>query len=109
MGDSVLRKVAQRLQKEEHYHAWHYDLPEHSHMHHITEYVFYGPGPKGKMHAHPDFPEHWMFLEGDAIVHLGDEDVMVSAGDLIVTKPGLEHAMTALSTVRVYCFGPPGG
>ncbi len=107
-NDQVFRKHEQRLQREENYHAWHYQLPEHSLMHHISEYVFRGPGPKGKMHAHPDFPEHWLFLEGDAIVHLGAEEVMVGPGDLIVTIPGVEHAITPLSDIKLICFGPQG-
>ena len=106
--EQVFRKVEQRLQKEDHYHAWHYGLPDHSRLHHITEYVFYGSGPQGKFHSHPDFPEHWLFLEGDAIVHLGEEEVYVSSGDLIVTMPGAEHCITPLSDIRLICFGPLG-
>jgi mannose-6-phosphate isomerase-like protein (cupin superfamily) len=50
-------------------------------------------------------PELWYILEGEAVVQLGEEEHLVSAGDLILIESGMHHGLRATSEVRWICLG----
>lgn len=50
------------------------------------------PGAGIEMHFH-DFDEYWFIVHGRTSARVGDEEVVLSPGDLVATGAGVEHGM----------------
>lgn len=60
-----------------------------------------GPG----LHRHP-YTETWTVLEGEATVTLGDEQIVVRAGDTATVRPGVWHGFvnSGAGVLRIVCI-----
>jgi quercetin dioxygenase-like cupin family protein len=76
-------------------------------------FVFEDLMERGKatpLHRHPDADEIVYLIEGELRVRIGDQERVVSAGNVTVSPRGVEHAFTVLSeTARLLTMQTPGG
>jgi mannose-6-phosphate isomerase-like protein (cupin superfamily) len=55
--------------------------------------VHTGPGSGPALHRHP-YPEVWLVEEGEATFHVGERQLVVPAGHIVVGPPNVPHAFT---------------
>jgi quercetin dioxygenase-like cupin family protein len=55
-------------------------------------------------HRHEQ-PELWYILEGQAMVRLGEDEQVVSGGDLIVIEPWVDHGLRTADRAVWICLG----
>ena len=55
-------------------------------------------------HKHEQ-PEFWFIISGEAMVKLGDQEVVAESGDLIVIDPWEEHGLRASGRATWICLG----
>ena len=68
------------------------------------------PGQEHKAHAHADQDKLYVVLEGTGEATVGEECAQVSAGDVVLARAGVVHAMRNNSHARLVVmvvFGPP--
>jgi len=70
------------------------------------------PGQSLEEHDHPDCIEYYLFLEGDGMMRVAEENMGVSNGDFVTVKPTEPHSLkagdeTALSFVTMRAFEKP--
>jgi quercetin dioxygenase-like cupin family protein len=51
------------------------------------------PGSKHDIHRHPHAEEWEYVLSGSAIKHIGDQSVMLNAGDVVFVPAGVDHGL----------------
>lgn len=51
------------------------------------------PGQKHALHTHPGQDKLYYVLEGQGLVTVGEETDRVAAGDLVLAKEGVPHAL----------------
>ena len=56
-----------------------------------------GPGTGPRVHRHP-YPEVFVVEAGEATFRLGDEDVVVGAGHVVVSPSGVPHGFRNTGT-----------
>lgn len=68
------------------------------------------PGCSTLKHHHLKSEEIYYILEGEALMHLGEETTRVGPGDAIAIPPGTPHQITnrGASVLRFLCCCAPG-
>ena len=56
-------------------------------------------GDTVSLHVHTGKAEYWVIVAGEGLVCLGDEQIAVREGDVIVTPPQIPHALRNTGTV----------
>ena len=56
-------------------------------------------GDAVSLHVHTGKAEYWVIVAGEGEVRLGEREMAVKEGDVIVTPPGLPHALRNTGTV----------
>jgi len=51
------------------------------------------PGARTALQRHRRHSEHWVVLEGTAVIHLGNETSEIAAGEMIEIAPGTAHML----------------
>jgi mannose-6-phosphate isomerase-like protein (cupin superfamily) len=51
------------------------------------------PGHGPRLHRHP-YDETWVVHEGNLTFHLGDDQLQVGPGDIVIAPPGVPHKFT---------------
>ena len=78
-----------------------YPLPSGSTMSFVVEGRV-GP-EKGPLHSH-DQEEFWYIIEGKAKAQLGDDEVEITAGDLVIIPAGMPHTVWSDVPYRELAF-----
>ena len=56
-------------------------------------------GDSVSLHVHTGKAEYWVIIAGEGLMRLGEEDITVREGDVIVTPPHVAHALLNSGTV----------
>ena len=62
-------------------------------------------GESVEMHIHKTMDEHYIFLEGEAIMFLNDEKHICKNGTYILVCSGTEHSLEALTDIKFITIG----
>jgi quercetin dioxygenase-like cupin family protein len=66
------------------------------------------PGGRHDIHRHPHAEEVEYLVEGEGIARVGDVDVRMTAGDVVVARPGEAHGFWNTSetdrAVLIWCY-----
>ena len=58
------------------------------------------PGTGPALHKHP-YPEICLVRAGQAAITVDGQDVVASAGDIVIIEPGSPHSFTAIGNARL--------
>jgi quercetin dioxygenase-like cupin family protein len=71
--------------------------------------TIFPPGARHEIHRHPHAEETEYIIEGHGIARVGDDDVEVSAGDIVFAGTNEHHGFINTSpterAVMVWCYG----
>jgi mannose-6-phosphate isomerase-like protein (cupin superfamily) len=56
-------------------------------------------GDTVSLHVHTGKAEYWVIVAGEGVVRLGDDEIAVREGDVVVTPPHVPHALRNTGTV----------
>lgn len=67
------------------------------------------PGARTRPHRHRETEELYHFLDGEGLMEIGEEVLVVRAGDTVCIPPGTRHCITATGerTLRFLCCCAP--
>lgn len=57
-------------------------------------------------HNHPETDELFLVLEGSMVIHLRDEDIQLSSGELCIVPKGVDHKPAADSRCTIMLVEP---
>lgn len=67
------------------------------------------PGSRHDIHRHPNAEEVEYLLEGEGIARIGDADIRMGPGDVVVARTGEAHGFwntsEAENAVLIWCYG----
>jgi uncharacterized cupin superfamily protein len=67
----------------------------------VVEVGMFPPGQAGPpLHLHPHTDEMFYIADGDATFHLGDSELPLSAGGLVIVPRGIAHTVWNSGTVQ---------
>ena len=67
------------------------------------------PGQEIPKHAHSGADDLWICIQGTGTFYPGNkEEIIITAGDLIISRPGEQHGMKNTGTERFICVGVAG-
>jgi mannose-1-phosphate guanylyltransferase/mannose-1-phosphate guanylyltransferase/mannose-6-phosphate isomerase len=89
-------KLSQRKEVDIHrkvYRPWgHFDLVDEGDRHH-TKRIVVKPKAKLSLQKHHHRAEHWVVVKGTALVHKGDESILITENESIYIPVGVIHSL----------------
>ena len=89
-------KLAQRKEADIHrkvYRPWgHFDLVDEGDRHH-TKRIVVKPKAKLSLQKHHHRAEHWVVVKGTALVHKGEENILITENESIYIPVGVIHSL----------------
>jgi mannose-1-phosphate guanylyltransferase/mannose-1-phosphate guanylyltransferase/mannose-6-phosphate isomerase len=89
-------KLAQRKEVDIHrkvYRPWgHFDLVDEGDRHH-TKRIVVKPKARLSLQKHHHRAEHWVVVKGTALVHKGDESILITENESIYIPVGVIHSL----------------
>jgi len=99
MAESCLALYRQVLDRRENYRPWgHYVVLE-DHPEHKVKRIVVDPGQRLSLQLHHRRAEHWLVIEGEGLVTVNDEEILVRAGEAIDIPREARHRVRNPGTV----------
>jgi len=99
MADSCLDIYNKVLDRRENYRPWgHYVVLE-DHPEHKVKRIVVDPGQRLSLQLHHRRAEHWLVIEGEGLVTVNDEEILVRAGEAIDIPREARHRVRNPGTV----------
>jgi mannose-6-phosphate isomerase-like protein (cupin superfamily) len=69
------------------------DFSEPTEMHSVAHVVI-SPGKASLLHVHPDAEESYYIMRGTARIRVGDEELDITPGQIVLIPPGKPHKIS---------------
>jgi len=91
MAESCLALYNQVLDRRENYRPWGHYIVLEDHPEHKVKRIVVDPGQRLSLQLHHRRAEHWLMIEGEGLVTLNDEEILVRAGEAIDIPQEARH------------------
>ena len=91
MAEGYLDLYRQVLDRRENYRPWGHYIVLEDHPRHKVKRIVVKPGQRLSLQLHHRRAEHWLVIEGEGVVTVGDAEVLVATGEAIDIPREAKH------------------